>query len=256
MQSASTNPNPATTAASARGNQPRQCWECLRRRWVCDAARPVCNKCRAAGIVCPGYSDQKPLTWLAPGRVTSRTRRQQPRTDNRRKRPDSPPAKHAATRKSKVANDVSDRSESHGRKEGQGAEVTMRGADGSHADLSGALISARSPLIIANGSGSGSGSRAGGAASELATVNIETLFIVTRCSKLRTDVCDIAEAVQYCTSFLHPLFLRCAQPALYPGSFRCPASKAQFVSHNNATQTLPKTMFDSQTDPLTYLVNR
>jgi hypothetical protein len=65
-------------SSAAGGEAPRQCWECLRRRWVCDAARPVCNKCRAAGIVCPGYNDRKPLTWLAPGRVTSRARRQNP----------------------------------------------------------------------------------------------------------------------------------------------------------------------------------
>ena len=67
-------PSASRNGPSASG-EPRQCWECLRRRWVCDAARPVCNKCRAAGIVCPGYNDTKPLTWLAPGRVTSRARR-------------------------------------------------------------------------------------------------------------------------------------------------------------------------------------
>ncbi|KAK3693138.1 fungal-specific transcription factor domain-containing protein [Podospora appendiculata] len=52
-----------------------QCWECRRRRLVCDAASPVCSKCRSSGIVCPGYGDNKPLTWLAPGRVISRGRR-------------------------------------------------------------------------------------------------------------------------------------------------------------------------------------
>ncbi|KAK0719405.1 C6 zinc finger domain-containing protein [Lasiosphaeris hirsuta] len=51
-----------------------QCWECRRRRLVCDATHPVCTKCRVAGIVCPGYADKKPLTWLAPGQVTSRSR--------------------------------------------------------------------------------------------------------------------------------------------------------------------------------------
>ena len=54
---------------------PRHCWECQRRRIVCDRWRPVCNKCQTAGIVCPGYDDQKPLTWLAPGRVLSRPRK-------------------------------------------------------------------------------------------------------------------------------------------------------------------------------------
>ncbi|KXH59010.1 hypothetical protein CNYM01_08455 [Colletotrichum nymphaeae SA-01] len=53
----------------------RRCWECQRRRLVCDSVKPVCNKCRASGIVCPGYDDRKPLTWLAPGKVTCRTRR-------------------------------------------------------------------------------------------------------------------------------------------------------------------------------------
>ncbi len=51
-----------------------QCWECRRRRLVCDGTQPVCTKCRAARIVCPGYADKKPLTWLAPGQVLSRAR--------------------------------------------------------------------------------------------------------------------------------------------------------------------------------------
>ena len=74
--------------------EPRQCWECLRRRWVCDAARPVCNKCRNAGIVCPGYNDTKPLTWLAPGRVTSRARK-------KKKKP-----KDAVTKKKATTDDI------------------------------------------------------------------------------------------------------------------------------------------------------
>lgn len=53
----------------------QQCWECRRRRLVCDGTQPVCTKCQAARIVCPGYADKKPLTWLAPGQVMSRTRR-------------------------------------------------------------------------------------------------------------------------------------------------------------------------------------
>jgi hypothetical protein len=53
----------------------RQCWECQRRRRHCDFSRPACNKCQAAGIVCPGYEDKKPLTWLAPGTVLSRPRK-------------------------------------------------------------------------------------------------------------------------------------------------------------------------------------
>ncbi|POR36255.1 Uncharacterized protein TPAR_03551 [Tolypocladium paradoxum] len=65
----STSPGPVVTAQTP-------CWECQRRHWECDAARPVCNRCRDAGIVCPGYNDCKPLTWLAPGRVSARPRRQ------------------------------------------------------------------------------------------------------------------------------------------------------------------------------------
>ncbi|KND86305.1 hypothetical protein TOPH_09063 [Tolypocladium ophioglossoides CBS 100239] len=65
----STSPDPVVTAQTP-------CWECQRRHWECDASRPVCNRCRDAGIVCPGYNDCKPLTWLAPGRVSARPRRQ------------------------------------------------------------------------------------------------------------------------------------------------------------------------------------
>ncbi|KAI0130452.1 fungal-specific transcription factor domain-containing protein [Xylariales sp. AK1849] len=53
----------------------RQCWECLRRRLVCDSSRPICRKCQTTGVVCPGYEDKKPIKWLAPGTVTSWPRR-------------------------------------------------------------------------------------------------------------------------------------------------------------------------------------
>ncbi|KAK0671461.1 putative C6 zinc finger domain protein [Cercophora samala] len=53
----------------------QHCWECRRRRVVCDGQQPVCTKCRTAGIVCPGYADKKPLQWLAPGQVMSRPKR-------------------------------------------------------------------------------------------------------------------------------------------------------------------------------------
>ena len=62
-------------AQDAALGRPTQCWECRRRRLVCDGTQPVCAKCRAARIVCPGYADKKPLTWLAPGQVVSRTRK-------------------------------------------------------------------------------------------------------------------------------------------------------------------------------------
>ncbi|KAK3298800.1 fungal-specific transcription factor domain-containing protein [Chaetomium fimeti] len=64
-----------TAAATTDRTERQQCWECRRRRLVCDGTQPVCMKCRAARIVCPGYADKKPLTWLAPGQVMSRTRR-------------------------------------------------------------------------------------------------------------------------------------------------------------------------------------
>ncbi|QVM06801.1 hypothetical protein D8B26_001506 [Coccidioides posadasii str. Silveira] len=60
---------------TTQANERRQCWECSRRRLVCDSSRPACNKCQTAGITCPGYSQKKPLKWLPPGKVTSRTRR-------------------------------------------------------------------------------------------------------------------------------------------------------------------------------------
>ncbi|RJE22437.1 C6 zinc finger [Aspergillus sclerotialis] len=53
----------------------RQCWECVRRRLVCDSSEAGCNKCSRAGIVCPGYNDNKPLKWLTPGKTTSLIRR-------------------------------------------------------------------------------------------------------------------------------------------------------------------------------------
>lgn len=58
----------------------RQCFECQRRRLVCDFSRPACNKCRAAGVDCPGY-DHKPLKWITPGKVKSRTSRRHSPTD-------------------------------------------------------------------------------------------------------------------------------------------------------------------------------
>ncbi|KAI0543420.1 putative C6 finger domain protein [Xylaria curta] len=58
-------------------DQRYHCWECFRRRLVCDSTRPVCRRCIMAGITCPGYNEVEPsrLKWLAPGRVVSRTRR-------------------------------------------------------------------------------------------------------------------------------------------------------------------------------------
>ncbi|KAF6815872.1 C6 zinc finger domain-containing protein [Colletotrichum plurivorum] len=71
---------------SNRSGRKRSCWECQRRRVVCDAGRPVCFKCRVAGIVCPGYDDKKPLTWVAPNQVTTRTWRARKPSGERPKR--------------------------------------------------------------------------------------------------------------------------------------------------------------------------
>ncbi|KAI2624433.1 fungal-specific transcription factor domain-containing protein [Xylaria nigripes] len=65
-----------STSATTEANPTRRhCWECQRRRLVCDSVRPICNRCRNNGIVCPGYSENKPLRWVKPGRVTTRNRR-------------------------------------------------------------------------------------------------------------------------------------------------------------------------------------
>lgn len=53
----------------------RQCWECLKRRLVCDHTLPHCKKCMKTGKECPGYDEQKPLQWVEPGKVTSRRRK-------------------------------------------------------------------------------------------------------------------------------------------------------------------------------------
>lgn len=51
----------------------RHCWECLRRRLVCDFGRPGCDRCADSGIDCPGYGETQPLRlrWLDPGKVSS-----------------------------------------------------------------------------------------------------------------------------------------------------------------------------------------
>jgi hypothetical protein len=56
-------------------NRRRQCWECHRRRLVCDFSHPGCRKCYTAGVECPGYGEKKPLKWITAGVVTSRLRK-------------------------------------------------------------------------------------------------------------------------------------------------------------------------------------
>ncbi|KAI8724138.1 Zn(2)-C6 fungal-type domain-containing protein [Fusarium sp. LHS14.1] len=52
----------------------KPCWECLKRRLVCDLGRPGCQKCQSRDTECPGY-DKKPLKWLHPGQTRSKGRR-------------------------------------------------------------------------------------------------------------------------------------------------------------------------------------
>lgn len=52
----------------------KQCWECHRRRLVCDRSLPHCRKCHANGVACPGYADSRPLKWLQPQQVKSKQR--------------------------------------------------------------------------------------------------------------------------------------------------------------------------------------
>ncbi|KAH6644252.1 fungal-specific transcription factor domain-containing protein [Boeremia exigua] len=63
------------TAESGEKKAQRQCWECLKRRLVCDHTLPHCKKCIKAGKECPGYDEQKPLQWVETGKVTSRRRK-------------------------------------------------------------------------------------------------------------------------------------------------------------------------------------
>ncbi|KAL7961191.1 hypothetical protein V8C34DRAFT_23150 [Trichoderma compactum] len=47
-----------------------QCWECQRRDSPCDGRIPICGNCSDAGMVCPGYNNARPLTWLPTGKVS------------------------------------------------------------------------------------------------------------------------------------------------------------------------------------------
>lgn len=50
----------------------KHCWECRRRRLVCDFTRPKCRKCQIRGVDCPGYDGKKPLRWLQPQQVNAK----------------------------------------------------------------------------------------------------------------------------------------------------------------------------------------
>ncbi|KAF7549489.1 hypothetical protein G7Z17_g6347 [Cylindrodendrum hubeiense] len=55
-------------------SDPKPCWDCLKKRLVCDFGRPGCRKCESRNTECSGY-DKKPLKWLAPGQTRSKGRR-------------------------------------------------------------------------------------------------------------------------------------------------------------------------------------
>lgn len=66
--------NSDSNSSEINSNNKKSCWECLKKRRVCDSAQPACRKCRARGIDCPGY-DHKPLKWLQPGQTRSKGQR-------------------------------------------------------------------------------------------------------------------------------------------------------------------------------------
>ncbi|KAI1419494.1 hypothetical protein F5Y12DRAFT_245116 [Xylaria sp. FL1777] len=65
---------PTGSATTQTKTSQKHCWECLRRRLVCDSVQPICNRCRTGGLVCPGYGEKQPLRWVKPGQVTACTR--------------------------------------------------------------------------------------------------------------------------------------------------------------------------------------
>lgn len=69
----------STTKSAAVGKANRQCWDCLKRRLVCDFTLPHCKKCLKNGRQCSGYDEKKPLQWVETGHVLSRKRRKAPR---------------------------------------------------------------------------------------------------------------------------------------------------------------------------------
>ncbi|KAF3765324.1 putative C6 finger domain protein [Cryphonectria parasitica EP155] len=66
---------PLQTTSVVESARQRHCWECVRRRLVCDFKRPACTRCSASGLDCPGYGGVKPLRlrWLDPGKVNQRS---------------------------------------------------------------------------------------------------------------------------------------------------------------------------------------
>lgn len=57
---------PSSAPKAAMAGQ-RKCWECRRRRRVCDMNSPACQQCQKDGIACSGYGKNKPVTFLPIG---------------------------------------------------------------------------------------------------------------------------------------------------------------------------------------------
>ncbi|WPH01375.1 fungal-specific transcription factor domain-containing protein [Acrodontium crateriforme] len=59
--------------AAAKPGASTPCWECRRRRLLCDGTWPKCRKCATALVNCPGYERRnRPLRWLQPGQIIAR----------------------------------------------------------------------------------------------------------------------------------------------------------------------------------------
>ncbi|VUC27311.1 unnamed protein product [Clonostachys rosea] len=74
---------------------PKSCWQCAKRRLVCDLGKPGCKKCATHGVECPGY-ETKPLQWMQPGQTRSKGARKTERLRSSR-RPVSQSAKDKPT---------------------------------------------------------------------------------------------------------------------------------------------------------------
>ncbi|CAI6042837.1 unnamed protein product [Clonostachys chloroleuca] len=75
-------PNSASKPSCA--SSPKSCWQCSKRRLVCDLGKPGCKKCANHGVECPGY-ETKPLQWMQPGQTRSKGARKTERLRSSRK---------------------------------------------------------------------------------------------------------------------------------------------------------------------------
>ncbi|KAJ5152016.1 hypothetical protein N7492_010311 [Penicillium capsulatum] len=82
----------------------RHCWECLRRRLVCDFEVPGCKRCAKSGVDCPGYGETPPMRvkWIGAGKPKTKAKAQQhkgasnsPKSGNAGPKSTSPEESHA-----------------------------------------------------------------------------------------------------------------------------------------------------------------